>query len=99
MTLDMRDTFGLIMDEAFPEAEHIILEEADGLVERDDFGVGLADLKVDFGAAQVAEFLFGGGHELAAEALPTVIWGDSEIVDPAAVAFVASHDSTDNCCI
>lgn len=44
-----------------------------------------------FGAEEALGFL----HQVAAEAALLVIGGDGEVVDPAAVAFVADHDGGD----
>ncbi len=86
----------MVVDEAFAEAENVVFGEADAFVEFDDFGVGTADLEVDFGAAEGAEFLFGGGHELTTDTLAAAVRVDGEIVDPATVAFVAGHDGADD---
>ncbi len=90
-----RTGIGLIGDKAFSHAQYVVHGKAEAAVEIDDFAIGGADLEVDLGTAALAQKPLGVFHDPAAVTVSLVGGSDGQIVDPAAMAFVAGHDGGD----
>ena len=90
-----RTGIGLINLEAFSHAQYVVHGKAEAAVEFDDLAIGGADLEVDLGTAALAEEPLGVFHDLAAITVSPERLGDGEVIDPAAMAFVAGHDGGD----
>lgn len=93
------ESFGqgvLVVHKPLSQADYVVDDEAEVLVEGDDFVIGGADLEIDLGAAEVAQQSFCLGHDLSAEAVALMIRRDGKVIDPAAVAFIAGHGGGDD---
>ncbi len=83
-------------DEAFAEADDLVVLVIEGLVEFDNFYVGDTDLEIYFGAADRLEDLFCFLHYLPGITFSLERWRYSQVVDPAPMTFVTCHTGSNN---
>ena len=94
------ELFGsLVTLQSLPHADDVVGGITDTAIKFNDGVIGGANLQINFRAAGVAKEAFGFGDDGAGQAMPLVFGINGQIVEPAAMAFVASHHAGDDTAI
>src|SRR5258706_15410891 len=82
--------------ESFSHTDDVIYSVTNGFVKCDHWCIGFPDLQVDLGATQLPKFGFQKFHHLPSITPPLMRRRYCQIIDPAAMTFIAAHDRSYN---
>jgi len=84
------------MLKSFSHADNVVDIIPYCFIKCNDTSVGRPDLKIDFRTADIPQNSLGLTHDLRSKTFMLMPWSDSQIVNPAPMAFITSHARRDN---